>query len=345
MCEAVHPLDRMREAARRVVAPSAWDYLTGAAGDEHTARWNTARYAQLPLVPRVCADVSHVDTSCSLLGAQLPHPVLLAPVALQKLFHPEGEHATLAGAAAAGSLPVVSMESSVALADVADAGTPFWFHLYLARDRGLTRELAARAEDFGAGALVLTLDTPVAGARYRQQSAMTRLPDGVRRANLPAEAGCLSGGHLDPSLTWKDVEELVASTRLPVVGKGILHEDDALRACEAGMAAVVVSNHGGRNLDTAAASIDRLPPVADAVADRVPVLVDGGIRRGTDVLKAVALGATAVLVGRPYVWGLATDGADGVRTVIDLLRDELAAAMALSGAPRLDDVEAALVVR
>lgn len=344
MREPIHPLDRMRAAARRSMPPSAWDYLMGAAVDEHTARRNSSRYAELPLLPRVCVDVSSVDTSCTLLGTELAAPILLAPIALQKLFHPDGEHGTLAGAAAGGVLPVISMESSVSLPDLTDAGTPFWSHLYIQRDRGLTRELVAQAEEADAGALMVTLDSPVAGARYRQDAAMLHLPDGVQRANLPpATAGRLTGGYLDPSVTWADIEWLVANTQLPVVGKGVLHPEDALRACAAGAAAVVVSNHGGRNLDTAAATVDCLPGVADAVAGRVPVLVDGGIRRGTDVLKAIALGASAVLVGRPYVWGLATGGAAGVRTVIDLLHDELAAAMALTGAPRLDRVDADLL--
>ncbi|MEV0495518.1 alpha-hydroxy acid oxidase [Streptomyces atratus] len=347
MPHPTHPLDRTRDAAHHRMPPSAWAYLMGAAVDEHTARWNTTRYAELPLLPRVCVDVSDVDTSCTLLGTRLNHPILLAPVALQRLFHADGEHATLAGAATGGTLPVISMESSVSLRDLSGAGSPpFWFHLYVQRDRGLTRELIARAEDAGAEALVLTLDTPVAGHRYRQQAAMTHLPDGVRRANLPDDADPrLAGGCLDPSVTWTDIEQLASATRLPVVGKGVLHPDDALRACAAGLAAVVVSNHGGRNLDTAAATVDQLPAVAEAVAGRIPVLVDGGIRRGTDVLKAIALGATSVLIGRPYMWGLATDGADGVRAVVDLLRDELATAMALCGTPRLELIDERVLAR
>ncbi|MFZ3561244.1 alpha-hydroxy acid oxidase [Streptomyces sp. BH055] len=337
MNDALHPLDRMRAAARRSMPASAWAYLDGAAVDERTARQNCSRYTELTLLPRVCVDVSDVDTSCTLLGAELSAPILLAPVALQKLFHPDGERGTLAGAAAAGVLPVFSLESSVPVGELGSSGTPFWSHLYIQRDRGLTRDLIAQAEEAGAGALVVTLDTPVPGIRYRQDAAMLRLPEGVHRANLPPVTGeQLTGGLLDPSVTWADIEWLVAHTRLPVVGKGVLHPDDARLACSAGVAAVVVSNHGGRNLDTVAATVDCLPGVAAAVAGRVPVLVDGGVRRGTDILKALALGASAVLVGRPYVWGLATNGAQGVRDVVDMLHRELSIAMALCGAPSLD---------
>lgn len=315
----------------------SWAYLLGGAVDETTVQENPEGYSKLRLLPRICVDVAEVDTNCTVLSTDLPLPILLAPTALQKLFYPDGETATVLGAKAAGVVPVISMESSVATAELAELAGDFWQQLYIQRDRGLTLEMVAIAQDSGAKALVVTLDNPVAGLRYRQDGAMTGLPDGVRRANLESGgAPQLTGGYLDPSVTWRDVEWLVEHTTLPVAGKGILRPADANRAIDSGLQAVILSNHGGRNLDTVAHPIGCLPGVAEVVAGRAGVLLDGGIRRGTDVVKALALGADAVLIGRPYVWGLAADGQAGVVRVVEVLQSELVTAMALCGAPSID---------
>jgi 4-hydroxymandelate oxidase len=341
---AIHPIDILCERAQQAMDPGSWAYLLGGAVDEITVRDNADRYSQLQLLPRVAVDVAELDTRRTVLGTDLAHPIILAPTALQKLFHPEGEAGTVAGAKAADTVAVISMESSVATTELAEHAGDLWQHLYIQRDRGLTLELAAMAEEAGAKALVVTLDNPVPGIRYRQDGAMNGLPEGVRRANL--ESGGvprLTGGYLDPSVTWRDVEWLVSNTNLPVAGKGVLRPDDARSAIDSGLGAVLVSNHGGRNLDTVAHTIDCLPGVAEAVDGRIGVLLDGGIRRGTDVLKALALGADAVLIGRPYVWGLAADGAAGVTQVIELLRAEFLTAMALCGAANLDAITPDLI--
>jgi 4-hydroxymandelate oxidase len=299
-------------------------------------------------------DVSQLDTRVRLLGRELPHPILLAPVAYQRLAHAEGELATARGAAAAEATMVLSSFSNVALEEVAAAATyPLWFQLYVYPDRGFTRELLKRVEEAGYEALVLTVDTPILGARYREMRTEFALPPGLERANLrelpDAAASHRPRGRdvysavLDPKLTWKDVDWMRVHTRLPILVKGILDAEDAGRAVEAAVSGLIVSNHGGRNLDTAPATIDALPAVVAKVAARMPVLVDGGIRRGTDVLKALACGASAVLIGRPYVYGLAVGGADGVARVVQMLRRELEMAMALTGRPSIASIDGSVI--
>lgn len=346
MTELVHPIDELYARAEAAMDPAAWAYLNGGAVDEFAVRRNPSRYADLRLLPRVGVDVSELDTSQRLLGIDLPFPIMLAPAALQRLFADAGELGTVRGAKAAGTAAVISMESSIATRELAPEAGPFFQHIYVQKDRDLTLELVRMAEEAGASGIAVTLDNPVPGIRYRQDAGMTGLPAGVRRANL--ESGGvpkLTGGYLDPSMTWGDLEWLVAQTSLPIIGKGILHPEDARLAVESGLQAVFVSNHGGRNLDTIAHPIDCVRAVSEAVAGRVPVLLDGGIRRGTDVLKALALGADAVLVGRPYIWGLAADGAAGVTRVIETIRDEFVAAMAMCGIARLEDIRPSLIFR
>lgn len=306
-----------------------------------------------------------LDTSTTLLGTPLSHPILLAPVAAHRLYHPEGELETLRGAAAGEALHVQSTMSTVSVEEVgaaargavargeaargavagADVPSPWWFQLYVQRDRDFTADLVARAEAAGASALVLTVDTPTLGARDRDRRGglppasypnLRGLPE-VEDDGTPAHRRIFLP-RFDPTFSWETFAWLLGVARTPVVVKGVLRPDDAARAVEAGAAAVIVSNHGGRNLDTVPATVDALPGVVAAVGGRVPVLVDGGIRRGTDVAKALALGAAAVLVGRPFVWGLAADGADGVRLVIEMLRTELEMAMGLLGTPTLADL-------
>ena len=323
------------------------EYLRGGAGDELTLRRNRERLDALQLLPRVLRDVSRLDTSCALLGRTHRAPILIAPTAYHRLFHDAGEVATARGAAAAQVTMVVSSVATTPLDDVARACPGHrWFQLYVQRDRGFTQEVMRIAEASGYEALVLTADTPVLGSRDREKRVGFELPAHLSRANFPQVHGDrghhdtdhIYNPHLDASLTWKDLEWLCAHTRLPIAVKGVLAPDDARLAVEHGAAAVIVSNHGGRNLDTVPATIDALPGVVAAVAGRVPVLMDGGVRRGTDVLKALALGARAVLIGRPVIWGLACNGEHGVERVLQLLRLEFEAAMALCGLTSLDRI-------
>jgi 4-hydroxymandelate oxidase len=340
--------------ARAAMSEMAWDYMAGGGGDEVTLRWNRDRLNATRILPRVLRDVSAVDTRLTLLGLSLPFPVLLAPTGFQRLFHAEGELATARGAGAAGALYTLSTPATTSLEDVASvAKAPLWFQLYVQRDRGFTLELVRRAEAHGYRAIVLTADTPVLGARDREQRRQLELPPGMDLPNLrgitgkPNEPTFQHGSRnpfLDPSLTWKDVAWLARETKLPVVVKGVLHPDDARLALEHGAAAIGVSNHGGRNLDTVPATIDALPAVVDAVAGRAPILFDGGVRRGVDIVKALALGASAVMIGRPYLWGLGTAGADGVTRVIQLLVTELEMAMAQCGAASLGQLTRELVL-
>lgn len=326
--------------ARERMTPDAWAYFSGGSADELTLQWNRDAFARLRLRGRVLGGFPEGGhTRVKLLGRTLEHPILLAPVALQSLAHHQGERATALGAAATQTTMVVSTQASIALENVAHAagGAPWWFQLYIQQDRGFTEELVRRAEKAGCEALVVTVDAPVNGVRNREQRAQFNFP-AIKMANLqgcrPPEPGPgLCGGLMAAAPTWADIEWLRARTKLPLILKGVTDPADAKRAVEAGAAGIVVSNHGGRTLDTLPPTIELLPAVAEAVDRKVPLLLDGGVRRGTDVLKALALGATAVLVGRPYVHGLATAGAIGVAHVVRILRAELEVAMALTGCP------------
>lgn len=339
--------------ARAAMSAMAWDYLAGGSGDERTLGWNRERFDAVRLWPHVLRDVHRVDTRLTLLGVPLPFPVVLAPAGFQRLFHPEGECATARGAAAVGALFTLSTAATTSIEDTAAVTSgPLWFQMYVQRDRGLTLELVRRAEAAGCRALMLTVDTPVLGARDRDHRNRLELPEGLELANLrtlrrtaggPTFVHGTANPFLDPGLTWEGLDWLVGEARVPVVVKGVLRADDALRAVRHGAAAVAVSNHGGRNLDTVPAAIDALPAIADAVAGRVPVLLDGGVRRGVDVVKALALGATAVMIGRPYLWGLGTAGAAGVERVVRMLVTELELAMAQCGAASLAEVTRELV--
>lgn len=342
-----HPLDLLAAQAHARLSPPVAAYLLGAAGDGLTHRRNEEAFRRYALLPSVGVDVSSVDTGTELPGLTVPHPVVLAPTALHELFHPDGEAATARAATASGALLVLSSDASQTIeSSAAHLPNGFYAQLALWRDRGLVREYVARAEAAGASALVLTLDSAVGGVRYHQQRYLEELPSTVARANLGTAAPTaqlyrqMAPAVIDPTVTWAVLEEFVRSTALPVVGKGILRGRDAARAVDVGMAAVAVSNHGGRSLDGSVSTLEMLPEVVEAVAGRVPVLVDGGVRRGTDVLTALALGARAVMVGRPYVWGLAADGSTGVRAVVDTLVHELRVAMALCGVTSVTDVPA-----
>lgn len=341
-------VSELEPLARERLTESAYAYLTGGSGDEHTLRWNADAWSRIRLAPHFLVDVGATDTRLHLLGHDLAAPILLAPTAAHRLFHPDGEVETVRGAAAAETLYIQSTLATVGVSDVGAAATgPWWFQLYIQRDRGFTRELLARAEDAGASALVLTVDLPVLGARDTDRRHGFELPGGLEYANLVGldatadplpPARRVYNARIDPTITWADLDWLRSVARVPVLVKGVLRPDDAVRAIDHGVDGLVVSNHGGRNLDTVPATADALPRVAAAVDGRVPLLVDGGIRRGTDVAKALILGATAVLVGRPYVWGLTVHGADGVKLVVDMLRAELEMAMCLLGARTLADL-------
>jgi 4-hydroxymandelate oxidase len=341
--------------ARSKLDDNAWAYFAGAAGDEITHQENRLAWDRLRLLPRVLKDLRGGHMRTRLLGREYAHPVMLAPVAFQKMAHPEGEMATALAAAMLGAGMVLSSQSSVLLEEVAGAVRreashgPLWFQLYFQHDRGFVRELVARAEAAGFEALVVTVDASCSGARDRERRARFRLPPGVSAVNLaglppePAKAlapgqSAMFDGLLSHAPTWDDIAWLRAQTRLPILLKGVLHAADARMAQEHGAAGVVVSNHGGRTLDTVVATAEVLYSVREAVDGDYTVLVDGGIQRGTDVLKAVALGADAVLIGRPYVYALANAGAMGVAHVIRLLCDELEIAMALSGVQTLKHV-------
>lgn len=345
-------LAELEERARAVLAPDAFDYLAGGADDELTLRDNLAAWDRLRLLPLVLRDVSAVDTSTTVLGEAVALPVLAAPVAFQRLAHPEGESAAAAGVAAAGSVMVVSTRASTTLEETAAAagGGPQWFQVYVLQDRAWTDELVDRAKAAGYRALVLTVDTPFLGFRRRDDRNGFALPPGVSMANVgrgvdveAARAQTYLGAHQAADLGPADVGRLAERSGLPVVAKGVLTARAARECVDAGASAVVVSNHGGRQLDGVPATADALAEVFDAVGDRVEVYVDGGVRRGTDVLRALALGARAVLVGRPLVWGLAAGGSEGVRSVFDHLGAELALAMALIGAPGVGHIDRAMV--
>ena len=349
--------DHERSAQRRLDA-NAWAYFSGGAGDEITLRANRSAWDELALLPRVLRPLADGHTRCTLLGRALAHPLLLAPVAYQRLAHPDGEIASAYAAAALGAGLVLSMQASSPLEDVAlamhgDPGAgPLWLQLYLQHDRTLVRELIHRAETAGYEALVITVDAPTSGVRDRERRAGFALPPEVQAVNLasmaPASQAQAAPGHsalfdnlLRHAPTWDDIAWLQAQTRLPVLLKGVLHPEDARLALAQGIDGLIVSNHGGRTLDTAVSTARALPRIADAVGGALPLLVDGGLRRGTDVFKALALGATAVLIGRPALWGLANAGAAGVAHVLRLLRDELEACMALSGCATLADISRA----
>ena len=337
--------------ARSRLDANAWAYFSGGAADEYTLQANQAAWQQQLLQPRILRDLAGAHTQVSLFGCTLAHPIFLAPVAYQRMAHPDGEVATACAASAQQAGLVLSTQASIRLETVAQAVVndpqrgPLWFQLYLTPDRAFNQELVQRAERAGYEALMVTVDAPVNGARDRERRAGFRLPPGVSAVNLaglptaPAQASgknTLCDGLLQVAATWADIAWLLSQTSLPVLLKGVMHPEDARQAVQMGVAGLVVSNHGGRTLDTAPSTAAVLPRIRQALGADVPLLVDGGIRRGTDVLKALALGANAVLIGRPYIYGLANAGALGVAHVVRLLRDELEIAMALCGCASLE---------
>jgi 4-hydroxymandelate oxidase len=336
-------LGKLEKQARAQLPRAHFDYFAGGAGDEQTLADNLSAWRKVWISPRVMVDVSSIDTSCTLLGRRLALPLLLAPMSAQRLLHPDGEVASARAAGAAGTVYCLSTRATADLAEVAAAGDgPLWFQLYVDRDRARSEQVLARAAEHGYEAVVLTVDLPVAGRRERElHHGEFAFPEGIALTSHLGTAGARRqepiGGY-DTTLTWPDVGWAGAASGLPVIVKGVLRADDAELAIDAGAAAIVVSNHGGRQVDGCVPTAVALRDVAAAVGGRVPVLVDGGIRDGADIVRALALGADAVLVGRPYAWGLACGGQAGVRAVVEAFADDLRRALALAGATTLADV-------
>ena len=351
-------LHELEALAKAKLPQLTWDYYAAGADDERCVRRNIDAYEKIHLHYRVLVDVARRALATTVLGERLAMPIAVAPTAFHRLAHPDGELATVRGAGDAGTLFILSTLSNTAVEQVvAAASGPVWFQLYVYKDRGATEALVRRVEAAGCRALVLTVDAPLLGRRERDVKNRFGLPPELGVENLHAagyapvpSAGGESGlaayfaDLLDPALTWDVLPWLRSITRLPILIKGIVRVDDAVRAVSHGAAGVVVSNHGGRQLDASPATIDVLPRIVDAVAGRGEILVDGGVRRGTDVLKALALGARAVLVGRPVLWGLASGGREGVAGALGVLRRELDLAMALCGCTDASAITRDLVV-
>ncbi len=332
-------VDDAERLAEKTLPPDAWSYVHGGAGDERTLRWNREAFSHFRLRPRVLIDVSAVTTETAVLGTPVSMPVLVAPMAFQQIAHEEGELAMARGAAAASTLMCLSTVATATPSDVAAVapGAPRWLQIYVFRDREVSDQVIAEALGAGFSALVLTADLPVYGIRHREARTGFEAPEGMVPAIVAARArgGDAEGHHsldlLESGLEWDYVTELQERWNVPVIVKGLVTAEDAILACEHGAAGIVVSNHGGRQLDGAIASLDALPEVVEAVAGRAEVYLDGGVRRGADVVMALALGARAVLVGRPAIYGLAFGGEKGVRQVLEILRDETENALALLG--------------
>ena len=316
----------------------AYEYVASGAADEFTVRWNRQAFDALKINPSVLNDVSKLDTTVTLFGQKLAYPILIAPSAFHKIMHPEGELATAKGAGKAKAIYVVSSFTTTPLEEIKKvASEPLWFQLYVRDDKEFTKNLVQKAEALGCRALCITVDTPVTGARNRQARVSFKLPDGI---NAPYMNGAPTQ---KMPITWKEMEWLISFAKVPVLLKGILNPDDAEKAIKIGASGIIVSNHSGRNLDTVPATIEVLPRIVERVNKRIPILMDGGIRRGTDVLKAIALGANAVLVGKPICFGLASGGAEGVTKTLEILRAEFEMAMALTGRATIASIDQSLI--
>ena len=364
----MHPINvfEYEQLARESLEPANWDFFAGGSDDEITVRENCQAFQRIKFLPRVLRDVRTVKMETTVQGTRISSPLLIAPTAYHCLAHPDGELATARAASNSKTMMIVSTFASRRLEEIAaetaiptssksQVGTdgtavPLWFQLYPYRDLGLTKTLVQRAEATGYQAIVLTVDVPRLGRRERDIRNAFKLPQTIHLANFD---DALVSSQLDKPtgyipepipVTWEIIAWLRSITSLPIILKGILAPPDALLALEHGANALIVSNHGGRQLDSTLASIDALYPITQVVAGRCEIYMDGGIRRGTDILKALALGARAVLVGRPVIWGLAVNGAAGVEHVLELLSNELALAMTLAGCPDVEAIDRSLVV-
>ena len=350
-------LDDFEPAARAVLPQSIYDYIAGGSEEEAALRGNREAFARYRFRFKVLASTDQTDLSSELFGQRFGMPVHLAPTAIQRMTHPDGELAAYRAASDAGIAYALSTLSSAAIEEVAAAASGTrWFQLYMHTERAVSASFVERAVDAGYSAILLTVDLPKTGRRERDIRNAFSLPEGLRYANLDTgrSAATAEGpdpfaqnvnAQANPGLGWADLEWLVAKTSLPVIVKGVVRADDARHAVEAGARGLIVSNHGGRQLDYAIASLDALPEVVEAVGRDVPVLMDGGVRRGTDVLKALSLGASGVLIGRPFLYALAVGGADAVRRMLAMLREEIAVSMSLLGVRRLAELSKDLVTR
>jgi len=327
-------VDDYEPLARDRLPPDVYGYYAGGAGDEWTLRENRAAFERLVIRPRMLTAAFPPDPSTELLGARIDAPILVAPWAYQRLAHPDGEVATARAASRAGTIMVVSTTAQDILEDIAEAGDgPTWWQLYVFTERSVTVETLHRVYGAGYAAICFTVDFPVAGLRHRDTRTGFDMPFGLPHSDLV----------FDPNITWDDIAWIREQAPLPILVKGILTAEDARLAVEAGADGVVVSNHGARQLDSVAATITVLPEIVEAVDGRIPVVLDGGVRRGTDVFKALALGANAVMVGRPICWGLSVGGEDGVFDILRILRDELGNTMSLAGPHAVADITSAFV--
>jgi 4-hydroxymandelate oxidase len=326
-------------AAKRILSAPAWEYFNGGSADEITLRRNRQALDSLQLKPRVLVDVTRIDTSRTLLDCNMAHPIILAPTSSHLLAHPDAEVATVRGAGAAKAIMVASTVSNRSIEDICNAASePVWFQLYVEDDREAIKVLIERAETAGCKALCITVDNPLAYARNREERVRGEAPM-LPFPNLGITAAPGGRARSRRHFNWDDLAWIQSFARTPIILKGIINPDDADEAAKRGVAAIIVSNHGGRVLDTEPATVEVLPAVVDRITGRIPVLFDSGLRRGTDVLKGLAYGASAVLIGRPYIYGLSVAGADGVRNVVEILRSELEGAMAMTGRTRLDEID------
>ncbi|UCH20898.1 MAG: alpha-hydroxy-acid oxidizing protein [Deltaproteobacteria bacterium] len=344
-------------AARKKLPKVAYDYYASGANDEITLHENHAAYERIKLKPRVLTDISKWDITTTVLGQTITMPLLVAPTAFHRMAHPEGEIATARAAGKAGTIMILSTLSTSSIEEVMPEATgTVWFQLYVYKDREATLSLVQRAESSGCRAIALTVDAQIWGRRERDIKNRFRLPKGLSIKNLmpagreqfpkeKADSGLAAyvAWQFDPTLSWKDVDWLCSKAKIPVLLKGVLHPEDARLAIDHGAAGVIVSNHGARQLDTVPATIEALPEIAEAVDGKIEVLIDGGIRRGTDVVKAIALGAKAVGVGRPIIWGLALDGEQGAKHVLDILRRDFELAMRLCGCTSVQEITKDLI--
>jgi 4-hydroxymandelate oxidase len=337
---ALHHVDDFEDLARQMLPEATYGYVAGGAGDETSVRRNREVLDQVRLVPRVLRDVSNVTTSTTLLGQETAWPLMIAPSAVQRLADPEGELATARAARDRGLTMILSMNASTPVEDVCRVGASCWMQLYVSPDRGHMREIVQRAVAAGVRALCVTVDHAGMPTRLRELRRPLEIPDHIQFAHLPADR---AGSAIDRSLDWESLDWLREEAGIPIVLKGVLAPDDARLAADRGLDGVIVSNHGGRQLDGVVAPYEVLPAVVEAVAGRIEVYVDGGIRSGPDLMKALALGARAGLIGRPMWWGLAAAGEEGARRVLSILCDDFAEAMRLCGVGDVESIGADLV--
>jgi 4-hydroxymandelate oxidase len=348
---AIRTLDDFESLALQCMSPAAYEYVAGGAGSDHTVIRNRTAFNKLSLLPRLLIDVSRIDTTLTLFGKRHEFPILLAPTGYHKLIHPEGELATVEGANDSGVTLVAAAFSTTTFEQMSvRSRRKLWFQLYVQEDRGFTKALVERVLAAGCEAICVTADVPVNGPRDRELRAGFKLPPGLERANLSELGSEISAGAHRPhgrniysathaaNVTWRDIEWLRSFIPVPFLVKGLMHPEDAALAADAGCDGVMLSNHGGRSLDTVISTIEALPRMVECLQGRIPVILDGGVRRGVDVFKALALGAAAVMVGRPFMYGLAVAGAQGVFRVVEILRTELEMTMGLTGCRTLAEV-------